>query len=391
MKVLDDEFNPFDPRIHDDPYPVYRRLREHAPSYWAETANTWVLSRYDDVASALSDPQTFSSAKGIFPTPPGINQADLFLPMLIMTDPPRHHELRALVSRGFTPRRVALMETSIKATTDRLLKDLPEGQWDFVEQLAGPLPAIVIADLLGVPANDRDEFRAWSSILVQANPLNGARDGLAAAASLYNYFAKFIAERRTTPRNDLISDLVNAEIDGEKLSDDEVLGFCLLLLVAGHETTTNLLSNSVVTLRDRQEDRVRMAQDPALLVPAVEELLRYDSPVQGLSRTLTRDIELHGETLRSGQTALLLFGSANRDERAFARADEFMVDREPGRQVAFGRGLHFCLGAALARMETRIALEALLNHERFNWEVDTAHARRLHSGPIRGYASLPVQ
>jgi cytochrome P450 len=390
MRLLNDEFNPFDPRVHDDPYPIYRCLREQAPAYWAETANTWVLSRYDDVASALSDPATFSSAQGIFPTPPGVTQADLFLPMLIMTDPPRHQKLRALVSRGFTPRRVALMETTIKRTADRLLEQVPEGQWDFIDQFAGPLPAIVIAELLGVPADDRDRFRSWSSTLVQANPLSGARDGLAAAASLYGYFADFVAERRRSPQKDLITDLVNAEVDGERLSDDDVLGFCLLLLVAGHETTTNLLANSVVILGDHPTARHKMASDPAVLASGIEELLRYDSPVQGLSRTLTRDVALHGETLHAGQTALLLFGSANRDDRAFVNADGFDVDRHPGRQVAFGHGLHFCLGAAVARMETRLALDALLRSPTFSWTPDLSAAQRLHSGPIRGYASLPI-
>jgi len=390
MNELSNGFSPFDRRIQDDPYPIYQRLREHAPAFWSETANTWVLSRYDDVVAALSDTTTFSSAKGIFPMPPGIAQTDLFLPMLIMTDPPRHQKLRALVSRGFTPRRVAHMETTIKQITDRLLAGMPEGQWDFVEQFAGPLPAVVIAELLGVPAKDSDQFRAWSSALVQAEPLSRSRDGLEAAASLYRYFAAFLDQRRNEPRGDLISDLVNAEIDGESLSDEEVLGFCLLLLVAGHETTTNLLANSVVTLRDRPEDRERMCHDKEILSSAIEELLRYDSPVQGLSRTLTCDVALHGETLRRGETALLLFGSANRDERAFRNPNEFQVDRQPGRQVAFGRGLHFCLGAALARMETRIALEALLSHPTFGWQADTELAVRLHSGPIRGYASLPV-
>ncbi len=391
MTLFDGAYDPFDPRVQEDPYPIYAKLRDQAPAYWAEGANTWVLSRYHDVSAALADPASFSSAKGIFPSPPGVDQSELFLPMLIMTDPPRHTQLRTLVSRGFTPRRIALMEAAIQRTTDHLLEQAPEGPWDFVADFAGPLPAIVIAELMGVPAEDRDQFRAWSSTLVQANPLSGARDGIAAAASLYEYFAGFLAERRNAPKSDLISDLVNADVEGERLSDDEVLGFCLLLLVAGHETTTNLLANSVVTLAERPQDRARMAHDPAVLASAIEELLRYDSPVQGLSRTLTRDITLHGETLLLGQTALLLFGSANRDERAFPDADEFKIDRQPGRQIAFGRGVHFCLGAALARMETRVALQALLNHQTFNWHPDLPAAERLHSGPIRGYASLPVQ
>jgi cytochrome P450 len=391
MSDLIRTYDPFDPQVQQDPYPVYKWLRDNAPAYWARGANTWVLSRYDDVSTALAAPETFSSAKGIFPSPPGVDQSDLFLPMLIMTDPPRHTQLRALVSRAFTPRRISLLETSIAQTTERLLEQIPTGPWDFVTDFAGPLPAIVIAELLGIPSDDRNQFRSWSSTLVQANPLSGARDGLAAAASLYEYFAGFLAERRRSPKKDLISDLVNAEVAGEGLTDDEVLGFCLLLLVAGHETTTNLLANSVAILATRPQERARMAQDPVVLASAIEELLRYDSPVQGLSRTLTQDVTLHGKTLHSGQTALLLFGSANRDHRAFPDADEFLIERQPGRQVAFGRGPHFCLGAALARMEARIALHSLLNHATFKWQADLPAARRLNSGPIRGYASLPVQ
>ena len=234
MSDLIRTYDPFDPQVQQDPYPVYKWLRDNAPAYWARGANTWVLSRYDDVSTALAAPETFSSAKGIFPSPPGVDQSDLFLPMLIMTDPPRHTQLRALVSRAFTPRRISLLETSIAQTTERLLEQIPTGPWDFVTDFAGPLPAIVIAELLGIPSDDRNQFRSWSSTLVQANPLSGARDGLAAAASLYEYFAGFLAERRRSPKKDLISDLVNAEVAGEGLTDDEVLGFCLLLLVAGH-------------------------------------------------------------------------------------------------------------------------------------------------------------
>jgi len=391
MVDLESLYDPFDPAVHEDPYPVYEELRERFPLYRAEDSNTWVLSRYGDVEAALLDPETYSSARGIFPTPSAVDMNELFLPMMIMMDPPRHTELRSLVSRAFTARRVAGMAETVQAAADELVEPFMDSAGcDFVQDFAGPLPAVVIADLLGVPRADRDQFRVWSSTLVQANPLlDMAGPGLAAAASLYEYFADFLTDRREKPREDLISALVQAEVNGERLTDDELLGFCLLLLVAGHETTTNLLGNSAVVLAEHPEARRRMAEDPALITPAVEELLRYDSPVQGLSRTLTRDVSLHGQTMSEGETVLLLFGSANRDERAFPSADVFDIDRKPDHQVAFGRGIHFCLGAALARTEARAALGTLLRRWP-HWDVDLAAATRLRSGPVRGYASLPI-
>src|SRR5690606_8247024 len=241
-------YSPFDPDIIADPYPVYRQLRSEVPAYWSEQANTWVLSRYVDVCAALADPATYSTASGIFPTPPGVDMTELFLPMLIMTDPPRHTALRKIVSKAFTPRRIVALEPHIHAIVDDLLDQAPgTGSWDFVSGFAGPLPAIVIADMLGVPREDRDRFRTWSTTLIQSNPIRGEfGPGLDAAAALYEYFSAFLADRRAHPQDDLMTALVQAEVDGEHLTEEELLGFCLLLLVAGHETTTNLLSNSAV-------------------------------------------------------------------------------------------------------------------------------------------------
>lgn len=385
-------YSPFDPEVIADPYPVYRELRGHAPVHWSPEANSWVLSRYEDVSAALTDPATYSSASGIFPTPPGVDMTELFLPMLIMSDPPRHTQLRHLVSRAFTPRRIAGLEAHIQILVDDLLDNTPEtGAWDFVSGFAGPLPAIVIADMLGVPREDRGRFRTWSTTLIQSNPIRGEfGPGLDAAAALYDYFTSFLAERRAHPQDDLMTALVHAEVDGEHLTEEELLGFCLLLLVAGHETTTNLLSNSAVVLAQHPESRRQLADNPELVPAAVEELLRYDSPVQGLARTLTRPVDLHGQHMKGGDTVLLLFGSANRDDQAFPDADRFDIRRAPERQVAFGRGIHFCLGASLARLEARIALEALLARH-LDWEVDLHAAVRLRSGPIRGYTSLPLR
>jgi cytochrome P450 len=385
-------YNPFDTSIMADPYPTYRGLRENDPAHWSPTARSWVLSRYDDVCAALAAPTTYSSASGIFPTPPGVDMTQLFLPMLIMTDPPRHTQLRQLVSKAFTPRRIAELETSVRLIVDDLLDDTPAtGGWDFVSEFAGPLPAIVIADMLGVPREDREQFRTWSTTLVQSNPARGEFGaGLDAAGALYEYFSTFLDERRAHPRDDLMTALVHAEVDGEHLSDEELLGFCLLLLVAGHETTTNLLSNSAVILAHHPDSRRQLVEHPELVPAAVEELLRFDSPVQGLARTLTRPVTLHHQTMDVGDTVLLLFGSANRDDHAFPDADQFDIHRAPERQVALGRGIHFCLGASLARLEARTALQALLARRR-DWDVNLDSAVRLHSGPIRGYISLPMQ
>jgi cytochrome P450 len=385
-------YDPFDTDIQDDPYPVYRRLRDEAPVFRAETSNTWVLSRHEDVTATLLNHQNYSSVNGVFPTPPDAPFLESFLPMMITMDPPRHDQLRGLVSRAFTPRRIAALEAGIDDLATSLTDDLTSSQAraDFVGDFAGILPAMVIADLLGVPREDRQQFREWSSTLIQSNPAHGeVAEGLAAAAAVYAYFADFLAERRKQPRDDLMSALVAAEVDGHKLSDDELLGFCLLLLIAGHETTTNLLANAAVVLADHPQSRHLLAADPTLIGQAVEELLRYDSPVQGLSRVLTRDVTLHGTTMSHGDSVLLLFGSANRDERVFAHPDVFDMDRKPEHQVAFGRGIHFCLGAALARMEARIALRALLSRLQ-DWAVDYSATVRLRSGPIRGYLSLPI-
>ena len=377
MVAVQIRYDPFDASILSDPYPTYRMLRDTVPVYRAEESHTWVLSRHADVQAAALDHGTYSSVDGIFPTPPGSNFIGSFLPMMIVMDPPRHDQLRALVSRAFTPRRVAGLQDAITQMAAELFERLDEGSGcaDFVTDFAAILPAAVIADLLGVPATDRDQFRVWTSQVVQVD--------------VNHYFTDFLADRRKNPREDLMSALANAAVDGVVLTDEEVLGFCALLLVAGYETTTNLLGNSAVVLAQHRQIRRCLGADRTLLGPAVEELLRYDSPAQGLSRTLTRDVTLHGTTMRQGEKVLLLFGSANRDERAFPEPDVFDIERRSEHQVAFGRGIHFCLGASLARMETRIALNALLDKVP-DWEVDLDSARRLRSGPIRGYTSLPI-
>lgn len=385
-------YDPFDPTVQDDPYPVYRQLRATQPVYWCAPRDCWVLSRYDDVSAALQDPHTYSSAQGIFPAQ-GFDLAGAFLPMMIMMDPPRHDLLRRVVAKAFTPRRIALLDTPVQQMAAEMAERLVgEGGGDVVRELSGPLPAMVIADLLGVPREDREQFKVWSTALVTtdihaAEPL---KSNLEAAAALYEYFGHFLTERRARPRQDLMSALVAAEVEGRHLTEDELLGFCLLLLVAGHETTTNLISNTIAVLAERPEVTERLANDPSLLPAAVSEMLRFDSPVQGLSRTLTSDVPLHGVEMHAGDTVLMLFGSANRDDSAFPEADRFDIDRIVDRQLAFGRGIHFCLGAALAQLETRAVFDELLRRTP-SWQLDAAAPPvRLRSGPIRGYSSLTI-
>ena len=388
----DDIYDPFDPEIQRDPYPTYRLLRDHYPLYRCQKRSSWVLSRHADVDMALTDPERFSSAHGVFPTRMGTDMTTALLPMLITTDPPRHTQLRALVNKGFTPRRMADLETSVRALTKELLDSATSGDsCDIVEQVAGPLPALVIADLLGVPRADRDQFRSWSSTLVQSDPADksSSGSGLAAAASLYAYLGAFIDEKRRNPSNDLLSVLAHAEIDGQRLADTDLLGFAFLLLIAGHETTTNLIANSIALLAEAPDTRRSLCNDPRLLPPAVDELVRFDSPVQGLARTLTTDVAIHDQTMRAGDTALLLFGAANRDGRAFTEPDTLDIRRQAEHQVAFGRGIHYCLGSSLARLETRVFFEAFLQRVP-EWNVDIESATRVRSGPLRGYTSLPI-
>lgn len=384
-------YDPFDPAVQEDPYPVYRRLRDEAPIYRSDRRACWVLSRFDDIWKAVHDHEGFSSAKGVMVGRSLMSRSSGLLPMMLMMDPPRHDELRKLVSRAFTPRRMAAMEGMVRTTARRLLGGfLERGQADLAKEYAAPLPTIVIADMLGVPHQDRAQFRAWSDDVVQVDPDDrpSVERAMTAATSLYGYFGPMLAARRAEPAGDLMSALLAAEVDGRRLSEEELLGFCFLLLLAGTETTANLISNAAVVLSERPDARKQIAEDPSLLPPAIEEILRLESPVQGLARTLTSDVELHGTPMRSGEKVLLLFGSANRDEREFPEPESFIPGRRSERALAFGHGIHYCLGAALARLECRVAYEELLAHAP-SFEIAEG-AERLRSGPIRGFIHLPV-
>lgn len=337
-----------------DPYPWYRTMRHDAPVFHDPRDGSWNVFRFADVQRVLQDHQTFSAdLSGALP----VDQRDAFQASLIGVDPPRHHRLRSLVSKAFTPRAVADLAPRIAEIADGFLdRAIDRGEMDVVADLAAPLPVTVIAEMLGIPADDRDRFRRWSDAVVGEN-LGDAN----AERELTDYFRRVIEQRRARPRNDLISALLEAEIDGERLSLAEVLGFCVLLLVAGNVTTTHLIGNAVLCFVEDPSVTRRLRQSPALLPLAIEETLRYRSPVQALpNRLATADTTLGGQTIKRGEPVVFWIGSANRDEAAFPDAERFVVDRSPNPHLAFGNGVHFCLGAPLARLEAKVALTALL-------------------------------
>jgi cytochrome P450 len=386
------EFDPWDRKLHEDPYPVYRRLRDEFPVHHNGRLRFYTLSRHADVMAALQDPDLYISGKGVYVgLPEGSKEATGQFPLLITTDRPRHTKLRALVSRAFTPRRVAQLEPRIRAIARDLLDKLESrGEFDLVREFSGPLPTIVIAEMLGVPPEDQEWFKEKSIAVAQFDPTKPRDEAsMAPALELGRYLAEVFAARRREPRDDLISALLAAEIDGERLNDIELIGFGFLLLVAGNETTTNLISNAAILLDRHRDQRRLLLEDPSRIGNAVEEFLRFDSPVQGLARTTTAPVTLHGVTIPEDSKVLLLFGSANHDERAIRDADRFDVLRAPNPHVAFGFGAHFCLGANLARLEAKVAFEELLACLP-EYAMTEARVERHCSGPIRGALRLPV-
>jgi cytochrome P450 len=394
--VSDIAWDPFDEVVDEDPYPVWKRLRDEAPLYRNEQYDFWALSRYEDVAAAHRDPATFSSAHG---TVLEIMSANV-MPgeMIIFMDPPRHDTLRALVSRAFTPRRIASLEERIRQLCGTLLDPfVGAGGFDFVRDFSQQLPSLVISALLGVPDDDREEVRRYIDQVFHIEPGVGMINDTSFGAQiwLHGYLTGLLAERRRAPRDDLLSGLVQAEItddDGvvRRLDDEESVGFANLLVSAGTETVARLLGWAAVVLDAHPDQRAELAATPALVAGAVEELLRYEppSPVQG--RWTTEPVELHGTLVPADSKVLLLTGAAGRDERVYADPDRFDVHRRVDQHVSFGLGAHFCIGAALARMEGRIGIEEAL--ARFpEWEVDRDRAVLQHTSTVRGYSSVPVR
>jgi len=385
------EFNPHSHALQDDPYPVYRELRDQSPVLRVDELGFWAISRYADVKEALLQPSLFSSKRSLDGSDPSERT-----PMIVIVDPPHHDELRSLVNRAFTPRRIADLERRIREITSSLIDDFVEtGSCDLWRDLSAPLPTIVIAELLGVPARDQEMFKEKSTaIATQVGPAmklepGAAMDGTHPVIELAIYLARIFEEKREHPKDDLMSALLAAEIDGRRLSQEELVGFAVLLLIAGNETTTNLISNAVVLLDRHRDQRARLIEDPSRIDRAVEEFLRFESPVQGIERIATDDVAIGGERLRRGDKVFLMLGAANRDERVIENPDRFDVERDPNPHLGFGLGAHFCLGASLARLETRIACEEILSRLP-DYRV-SGPTRRLYSGAFRGLLSLPVE
>jgi cytochrome P450 len=371
-------FNPLSPEFRQNPYPAYAWLRRERPVFHIEQAGWWVLSRYADVSAALRNHQLFSSAYGI-----GSDRGRMR--MMISTDPPDHTLLRGLVNTAFTPRIVAGLEPRIQQITDDLLDRIMDaGAFDLTQDLAVPLPVTVIAELLGVEPERREDFKRWSDAFVGSGD-DRAFEEFAA------YFGAMVEARRRERRTDLISALVAAQEDRHVLSTEDILWFCLLLLVAGNETTTNLISNAALALIENPGQMDLLRQNPALIPAMVEEALRYDSPVQGLFRTTTQDASINGTTIPADQKVLILFASANRDEAQFSDPDRFDITRRPNNHLAFGYGIHFCLGAPLARLEARVAWETMLRRMEHLRPDPTAATVRLNNPIIRGLERYPLR
>jgi cytochrome P450 len=388
-------YSPYLYEIHEDPYPTYARLRDEAPVYRNDAGDFWALSRHDDVVGAFRDNLRFSSAHGVSLDPaasgPHAHRTMSFLAM----DPPMHGRMRGLVSRGFTPRRVSELEPRIRELArGHLDVALAKRDFDFMDELAGRLPMDVISELIGVPGADRDEVRRLSNLLVHRE--EGTDDvpaaGVEAAFTLIAYYADLLADRRARPTTDLTSALLAAEVDGDRLTDDEIMGFLFLMVVAGNETTTKLLGNAWYWAWRNPDQRAKPFADPARIPAWVEETLRHDTSTQMLARRTIEDVTLHGATIPAGERVVLLVGSANRDERVFSRPDVYDLDRpevELQLIASFGFGRHYCLGASLARLEARVCLEELVARVA-DYDVDPAGIRRVHSSNVRGFASLPT-
>lgn len=396
----------FGPGFFEDPYPTYHALRTSDPVLWDANIEAWVLTRYADVAAALSDPRLLRGStpeqEAALPAQLAANGQDALLPlhrllsqMMLFSDPPKHTRLRALATKAFTPRVVEAMRPHIQAVVDDLLDAVqPTGRMNVVRDLAYPLPVIIICELLGLPREERDQFKRWSGDIIAFAARTSESDELAqqalrSAREALSYFGELAARLRANPRDDLMSALVAAEEQGDRLSTEELLANAILLLMNGHETTTDAIGNGLLALLRHPDQLQHLRDEPALIGGAVEEFLRYDGSVQLRGLDAAHDFELGGKQIRAGQTVLLALGGANRDPAQFPEPDRLEITRRENRHLEFGHGMHFCIAAALARAEIQIAIGTILRRlpnvqlatEQLEWRTGTI---------FRGLTALPV-
>lgn len=345
-----------------DPYPAYRELRATSPVCWNDVNKFWALLKYEDIRFASTHPAAFTSTKGITIPVPGMPNP-VQQNSLIFVDPPAHRRLRTLINSGFTRRQVALLEPKIRSVVGGLLDGLtPDSVHEFVATIAAPLPIRVIAELIGAPPDDWDQFQAWTDAAIGTADKEIDGDAMMVIGQLYHYLRQLIAARRTEARDDLFSVLAGAEVDGIRLNDEALLDFSFLLLAAGNETTRNLIALGTLALIAHPDQCRLLVEDPALIPGAVEEMLRWTSPVMHMARTATAEVEIRGQRIAEGDVVVLLYGSANRDEDVFGSdAEEFKVTRQPNPHIAFGCGEHSCVGSQLARVTATAFFTELLS------------------------------
>jgi cytochrome P450 len=373
-----------------DPYPAYRELRATSPVYWNDVNNFWALLKYEDIRFVSTNPGMFSSTRGItIPDPAVANPVQEG--SLIFTDPPRHRQLRNLIKAGFTRRQVAILEPKIRQIVQEILDDVaPDSTHEFAEEIAAPLPTRIIAELLGAPPEDWEQFRTWSDAATGTADPEIELDVFVALGQCHQYFQQLIAARHAEACEDVLSVLVNAQIDGDRLSDEDLLNFAFLLLVAGNETTRNLIALGTLALIAHPDQCRLLVDDPSRIPGAVEEMLRWNSPVVQMARTATTDVEIRGQLIREGEVVVMLYGSANRDEDVFGcDSEEFKVTRHPNPHIAFGCGEHSCLGAQLARLEACVLFDELLR--RFPRLELVGDVDRMRATMIPGVKRMPVR
>lgn len=403
--ILNLNLNLNGPEVVANPYPYYDQLRSQDPVHWNESDNYWYITRYEDLTSLIRD-ERLSSARFRAVTaglPEEVRQSLSALigalsSWMLMSDPPSHTRMRGLINMAFTPRMIELMRSKTQTLVDGMLdKVQKDGRMDVIADLAKPLPATVISDMLGVPNQDQSQFKQWSDDiaagLVGSESVGTQADRYAMAQKsfleLSDYFRGIVQELRGHPQDNLLSALVAAEEAGDKLTEEELFANCVLLMFAGHETTTNLIGNGTLALLQNPEQMRMLQEDGELIGSAVEELLRFDSPVQKLGRLATADIEIGGKVIKAGELAMLCFGAANRDPEQFSNPDRLDITRPDNRHVAFAHGIHYCLGASLARQEGQIAINTLLNRMP-DIRLETEDLERNPSTVLRGLTSLPV-